>query len=466
MSRSLVWAVVMVTTLVAGAQEPTPTPQEGDQLGWHVVRPGETLEGITEHYLGEPTLWRDNWRLNPQVDDPHLLHPGDRLRVILHRQLPPRTAEVVTVENRVEAKPHPNPWIPATPGDLLQEQDGVRTFRRSSAELGFDDGTSIVLTESSLVFVREVRRDLVGRRSESIEVIEGTADLEARATRRRPSEIEIVLGDVRAEPRLDGASRTARSRLRRRGDGAADVMVYDGATAVAAAGATVEVPSGMGTSVAEGEPPAPPEKLLPRPRLRAPEDGAELAWANPELSWEPVANAASYTVEVCRDRKCAELVERTTVSGASASWRTETLTSGELHWRVTAVAASGLDGYPSTSRLLTISGGTDHEPPVVVAAPEGALRAVAADRLLRGTGPAQLQLSVVDHGAGVGSVRYRWDDGQWTPWSGDVIRVPAEGGLLSVEAEDLAGNRSPVVKVQITASGEPPQPPSVRRAHP
>ena len=69
-------------------------------------------------------------------------------------------------------------------------------------------------------------------------------------------------------------------------------MVFSGSSTVAAAGAEVEVPSGMGSTVPEGAPPSPPETLLPRPELVSPALGADLAWANPTLAWRPVAGAS------------------------------------------------------------------------------------------------------------------------------------------------------------------------------
>src|SRR5512142_2076190 len=58
-------------------------PPAGVVEGWHIVRPGDTLEGITLHYLGSAAAWRDNWRLNPFVTEPDLLQPGWRLRVLM-----------------------------------------------------------------------------------------------------------------------------------------------------------------------------------------------------------------------------------------------------------------------------------------------------------------------------------------------------------------------------------------------
>jgi hypothetical protein len=348
-------AILLATWAAQAQQEPTPQGQ-GDTLGWHLVRPGDTLEEITESYLGTSALWQENWRLNPHVTNPHLLRIGDRLRVIVHRTLPPQTAEVRRVRNRVEARPHPNPWTPAAEGDLLKARDGVRTFRRSSAEIAFDDGASLVLTESSLVFLRVLEQSLVGVSRETIEVVEGQADLEARPSRADSSDIEIVLGEARARPGT-GAEGFARSRLRRPEGGGAQVMVYGGMTEVESAGTQISVPAGMGTNVPEGSPPEPPERLLDPPRPSSPAAGAAIGYGNPELAWEPVAGAASYTVELCLDPECKRLLARA-AGLETTSWQADSLPEATLQWRVTATSDSGLDGRPSRGRSLVITSST------------------------------------------------------------------------------------------------------------
>ena len=144
---------------------------------------GETLEGITAHYLGTSERWRENWKLNPDLENPHQISPGTRLRIIMSAHVP--TAEIRGMSRRVEEKPHPDPWVPAKVGDKLRARDGIRTYRQSSAEIGFDDGSHLRINEESLVFLREVGHKLEGAPRQSLEVVEGQADVEARAATTR-----------------------------------------------------------------------------------------------------------------------------------------------------------------------------------------------------------------------------------------------------------------------------------------
>lgn len=340
------WAALALA-LVAGlrAQEPPPPTPSGDATAWHVVEPGDTLEGLTAKYLGDASLWRENWKLNPEIKDPHQLRPGQRILIIVGRKQ--HTAEIQGLSRKVESKPHPDPaWIPAKVGEVLRERDGVRTYERSSADLAFEDGSHLLITEESLVFLREVGARLVGDLTRrSIEIVDGQAEIQARPAPRPPAGLEILVGGARATA-VALPNEGMGTRARKSSAGGAQVMVYEGQGSVEAGGGSVAVPRGMGTSVPKGGRPLPPEPLLPAPRVLAPAPGTAYGQSNPRLSWRPLAGAAAYTVEVCVDAACGQLVDR--ASGISAtSWAPDGLPLGDLYFRVSAVSASGLDGFPS-----------------------------------------------------------------------------------------------------------------------
>jgi hypothetical protein len=336
------------------AASPSPQASPADETIWHEVQPGETLQGITRATLGSAELWEDNWRLNPTLKDPHRLAPGQRILIYSRRK--GRTAEIRGLSRKVEQKPHPElSWLPAHLGDVLRTRDGVRTYERSSAELAFDDGSSLVITEMSLVFLRERAQALEGEPARrSVEILEGQADLAAkpRRTAQAPG-IEIVVGGATATPRQT-ADRDTQARARTTGGGGAQLMVFGGAADLAAGGTQVQVAEGMGSTVQKGGAPTPPEKLLPASRMFAPVPGTSYDHANPRLSWQPVEGAASYTLEVCRDLACGELVERATrVRGTR--FTPDGLPLGALYVRVTAVSTTGLDGFPSPAVRFSIS---------------------------------------------------------------------------------------------------------------
>ncbi|MES1241332.1 MAG: LysM peptidoglycan-binding domain-containing protein [Acidobacteriota bacterium] len=430
------------------------------ESGWHIVRPGDTLEALADRYLGSSQFWKRLADLNREILNPDRIEPGQRLRVLIPMRGSLPVARIDRVSRKVEEQPQPNPWGEARPGDLLVERDAVRTYKSSSAVMDFRDGTSLMVTEDSLVFLNRTGSRLKGAPTHSVEIVEGQADVEIGGPRLsspeavRP-EVEIVLGNTRAraKPAASAGAGQAQSRARKADGGGAKVMIYGGEGEVEAGGAKVQVPQGMGTSVEKEGPPGPPEPLLPAPVLASPAPGATAACTPLRLSWKAVPESVSYTVEICRDAACAELIERS-VGATGEEWRTSSLPDGEYNWRVTARSRSGLDGYPSaTSRVVVKPGDAD------TVAPTGSIKITGttvriADDLYVPPG-VTFEVEAADGGIGLSGWRPMIDGQEaameaWTgPWPGG----PHTAGATAL---DLCGNRGAIAPVSFIVDAEPP----------
>ena len=76
-TRSLSVCLLLLSLLFSGWLQAVELKEDVPDV--YVVKKGDTLWGISGMYLREPWLWPELWDVNPQIDNPHLIYPGDEL---------------------------------------------------------------------------------------------------------------------------------------------------------------------------------------------------------------------------------------------------------------------------------------------------------------------------------------------------------------------------------------------------
>ncbi|RMG36930.1 MAG: LysM peptidoglycan-binding domain-containing protein [Gammaproteobacteria bacterium] len=112
--------VVLMIGLLLGSAAIADDLLRADHPAHYVVKKGDTLWDISARFLRSPWRWPEIWYVNPQIRNPHLIYPGDRLDLVYVNGKP----RLVLSRGPIKLSPHvrAHPWdgaIPTIPiGDI------------------------------------------------------------------------------------------------------------------------------------------------------------------------------------------------------------------------------------------------------------------------------------------------------------------------------------------------------------
>jgi len=148
----------------ASAQSATPVANPTAPMHYTVKR-GDTLWGIASMYLKDPWLWPEVWIINPQVPNPHLIYPGDKLALAYgaggRLEVRLEQAGVSRLDPRLRSDPLANaiPTIPYSAIAAFLSRPTIMTsdeIRRAPYVLAFRDMHQVAGNEIE-VYVRNLQ---------------------------------------------------------------------------------------------------------------------------------------------------------------------------------------------------------------------------------------------------------------------------------------------------------------------
>lgn len=156
----------------------------GDAPSEYTVVKGDTLWDISGRFLTQPWLWPEVWEVNPQIENPHLIYPGDRIRLEYvdgqprlslerssggapYRLSPSDSKGRVGADGRVQPRIRATPLASAIPAISLDAIEGFLVHNRVVSPVILDqapyvlegDDERLVLGASDRLFVRGVLPD-------------------------------------------------------------------------------------------------------------------------------------------------------------------------------------------------------------------------------------------------------------------------------------------------------------------
>ena len=271
-------------------------------------------------------------------------------------------ARFIAVQGRVEyRRGDRGEWEPAEGRGLLRTGDYVKTSDNGSAEIMFDDGTLYTVRPNTLFLVSRGTGSSAGE--QTIELQYGWLNLN---TARRPS--KIATPQAQAQVADDSEAVVSYDEGRH----AASFTTYRGAMDVAGAGGETRRVEALQTVSQEGALLSAVKPLPPPPDLVSPDENADVDFDGERqlrLAWEPVPGAASYALQISRNRLFVDNV----IDVANRRTPHATLGlqgEGTFLWRVAAVNEDELTGPWSEGRRFRVASrkgaggaGADHEPP-------------------------------------------------------------------------------------------------------
>lgn len=204
--RALRPAAALLCILLLTGQAATAAAASGDRIvrpdapGIYVVREGDTLWDISSMFLDQPWRWPDLWRVNPEIENPHLIFPGDsiRLRYVdgqptleLSRGTAGRTVRLTPDDAvRLEPRVRATPLLNAIPTINLEAIGPFLSSNRIVSEAELEGAAYVLQGESGRILVGA--GDLLHARRMDAEVGDSRSVVRRAGVYRHPDTNEVL----------------------------------------------------------------------------------------------------------------------------------------------------------------------------------------------------------------------------------------------------------------------------------
>lgn len=297
-----------------------------------------TLIGLCQKYLIQPEKWKRVAALN-RLADPNRLNPGQKLVIpaALLKGVPMEGTVTFLKGDVLTQLPGSPLWRPLQLQERVQEGALLKTGRDGTLEVLFEDGSSILLREHSLLKVAASKKGAL-HFLRILRLEGGRVISRIKAATGKDSRFEIET------PSALAAARGTHYRVAVDEQQTTRAELLESSIAVSAMGATVALKEGEGTVTRLNEPPAPPVRLLGPPLAR--DLPSVYGDRSNSIHFSSVENAAQYRISLALDREGTNIV-RTSLIKPDEPFVFEGLADGSYYLFAGSIGPEGLEGAPS-----------------------------------------------------------------------------------------------------------------------
>ncbi|MHA3903100.1 FecR domain-containing protein [Castellaniella sp. WN] len=337
-ARSLALALLSACLTLSSGAQARPLGAQGDDFLYQ-VEPGDTLEQLARRYTLRAEHWSALQRLN-QIDDPYRLPIGKVLRIPLSL-IPeqPATATAIHVTGQVTADGRP-----VRPGDVLRAGQSLRSADGGTATLRLEDQSLLTLPPGTTLRLQHLQSfQGTGLTDTRIDIDRGT--LESTVA---PAGTGVGRFEVRTPATVTGV-RGTRLRVHADTSGSRHEVLHGGAAIEGPAGIEQHLDPDRGAAYDAAGAFLGTRPLLPPPL------GLTFSQSGNRLDFEPIPQAAAYTVRIALDTDGARLESSRRVNGPGITLAPKG--SGGLRYVfVRGIDALGIEGRDAVLEVRLLGG--------------------------------------------------------------------------------------------------------------
>ncbi len=308
-----------------------------EQEEWtYSMAPGDNLWTITTRYLNDGVrYWKALIRLN-KITDPLHMPPGTKLRIPLQWL---KVEQAIVLVRDVYGNATFTGEQQASPkalktGMILAAGDQVMVGEGANVLLEFADLSRLFLSSKSQVKLTSIKKlSSSGLADSQVKLIQGRVENSVKTKNTR-----FQITTPSANTAVRGTS--FRVAVDQSNTNISRVEVLKGVVNTRGSGSEQAIKAGFGTTVARGEAPRPPVRLLPPPEINEPSSYSRKLPV--DIKWQMIAGAKNYRIQI---REAAE--EQTVVIDETTSmvrFSTNLLEDGHFIIAVRAIDSAGLEG--------------------------------------------------------------------------------------------------------------------------